>query len=201
MLKNSNRQSAISNQHGRLRIRTSYLLLVASCFLATACGVRFDMQDQPRYKAYKQSDFFADNRASRNLPEGTVARGFLKEDKALHTGKIGNPNLNAQVETTTDASGNTLVSSFPNSVQTVQGLRDRVTLAITTGLPVDFYATYRDRLAALTAADAHAAAARVLRPDTPTVVVVGDLRTVEPRVRALNLGTVEVWDADGNRVR
>jgi len=24
----------------------------------TGCGVRFDMQDQPRYKAYKQSDFF-----------------------------------------------------------------------------------------------------------------------------------------------
>jgi zinc protease len=99
------------------------------------------------------------------------------------------------------AAVNNLVSSFPNSVQTVQGLRDRVTLAITTGLPVDFYATYRDRIAAVDADAAHAAAARVIRPDTPTVVVVGDLRTVEPRVRALNLGTIEVWDADGNRVR
>ncbi len=38
-------------------------------------------------------------------------------------------------------------------------------------------------------------------PRAPTVVVVGDLRTVEPRVRALDLGAVEVWDADGNRVR
>ena len=94
-----------------------------------------------------------------------------------------------------------LVSSFPSSVQTVQGIRQRVTMAITTGLPLDFYATYRDRLATLTPAEAHAAAVRVLRPDTPTVVVVGDLRTVEPKVRALNLGTVEVWDADGQRVR
>lgn len=99
------------------------------------------------------------------------------------------------------AAVNNLVSSFPNSVQTVQGLRDRVTLAITTGLPADFHATFRDRIAAITTAEAHAAAARVLRPETPTVVVVGDLKSVESRVRALNLGAVEVWDADGRRVR
>ena len=96
--------------------RTGFLLLAAFCLLASACGVRFDMQDQPRYKTYKKSDFFIDNRASRNLPEGTVARGFLKEDKAMHTGKIDNPNLNVQVQTTTDGSGNTLVSSFPNDI-------------------------------------------------------------------------------------
>ena len=99
------------------------------------------------------------------------------------------------------AAVNNLVSSFPNSVQTVQGLRDRVSSAITTGLPADFHATYRERIAAITPAGAHAAAARVLRPDTPTVIVVGDLRTVEARVRALGLGDVEVWDADGRRVR
>jgi mono/diheme cytochrome c family protein len=74
------------------------------------------MQDQPRYKVYKQSDFFADNRASRDVPVGTVARGQLHEDKAFYTGKIANPNLNAPVQTTTDASGNTLVASFPNDV-------------------------------------------------------------------------------------
>ena len=98
----------------------SRILLFAFCLLTfaflTGCGVRFDMQDQPRYKAYKKNEFFSDKRASRNLPEGTVARGFLKDDKALHTGKIDNPNMNAQVQTTTDASGNTLVSSFPNDI-------------------------------------------------------------------------------------
>jgi len=74
------------------------------------------MQDQPRYKVYKQSDFFADNRASRDPVVGTVARGQLKDNKAFYTGKIANPNLNAPVQTTTDASGNTLVASFPNDV-------------------------------------------------------------------------------------
>ena len=94
-----------------------YLLISVFCILTSACGVRFDMQDQPRYKAYKKSEFFSDKRGSRDMPEGTVARGQLNDDKAFYTGKVDNPDLNAPVTTTTDASGNTLVSSFPNDVK------------------------------------------------------------------------------------
>ncbi len=92
------------------------VLLVAFCVLAAGCGVRFDMQDQPRYKVYRKSDFFADRLSSREHPQGTVARGLLKENKALYTGKIDNPDPNALVETTTNAAGNTIVTSFPNSI-------------------------------------------------------------------------------------
>lgn len=98
------------------QFRTIGFLIVAFGFVSAGCGVRFDMQDQPRYKAYKESDFFKDKRASRDMPEGTVARGQLHENKAFYTGKIDNPNLNAPVATTTDASGNTLVASFPNDI-------------------------------------------------------------------------------------
>jgi mono/diheme cytochrome c family protein len=98
------------------RLKVSALLLIACGVLLSGCGVRFDMQDQPRYKAYKKSDFFADNRASRDLPEGTVARGQLKDNKAFFTGKIDNPDPNAQVQSTTNAQGNTIVTSFPNAI-------------------------------------------------------------------------------------
>jgi mono/diheme cytochrome c family protein len=100
-------------------LKNNRILFVVPIFafaFLTGCGVRFDMQDQPRYKAYKKSDFFKDGRASRDLPEGTVARGLLKENKAFYTGKIDSPNPNAVVATTTDASGNTLVASFPNAI-------------------------------------------------------------------------------------
>ena len=96
------------------KIGFAFLLLTFA--LLSGCGVRFDMQDQPRYKAYKKSDFFKDGRASRELPEGTVARGLLKDNKAFYTGKIDNPDLNVQVETTTNAAGNTIVTSFPNAI-------------------------------------------------------------------------------------
>ncbi|HMO80529.1 MAG TPA: cytochrome c [Pyrinomonadaceae bacterium] len=100
----------------RATLFKAVLLCSALAVIAGGCGVRFDMQDQPRYKAYKQSDFFADGRASRDLPPGTVARGLLKENKAFYTGKIDNPDPNVQAQTTTDAMGNTVITSFPNAI-------------------------------------------------------------------------------------
>jgi mono/diheme cytochrome c family protein len=47
------------------------------------------MQDQPRYKPLARSDFFDDGRAARPLVEGTVARGQLRDDEHLFTGKLG----------------------------------------------------------------------------------------------------------------
>ncbi len=94
------------------------LLLTAYCLLFLGC--RYDMQDQPRYKAYKESDFFKDKRASRDLPEGTVPRGYLREDKAFYTGKTdtaGQPAApNPAATPAVDASGNALVTDFSGTV-------------------------------------------------------------------------------------
>ena len=61
-------------------------LLACACFGLAAC--RQDMHDAPRYKPLRASTFFADGRSARNLPAGTVARGWLREDDALYTGKV-----------------------------------------------------------------------------------------------------------------
>ncbi len=113
-----NNQSAVVQSIRMTKIkRPVALVLSVLALLATAaCGVRFDMQDQPRYKAYKESDFFADKRASRDMPEGTVARGQLNENKAFYTGKIDNPDTNAPVTSSINAAGNTTVTSFPNDI-------------------------------------------------------------------------------------
>jgi mono/diheme cytochrome c family protein len=55
---------------------------------ALLAGCRQDMHDTPRYEAFEASSTFADNRASRTAPNGTVARGWLREDEALYTGKV-----------------------------------------------------------------------------------------------------------------
>ena len=47
------------------------------------------MHDQPKYTAYKPSDFFADQRSARPLVEGTIAQGHLNEDELLYTGRVG----------------------------------------------------------------------------------------------------------------
>jgi mono/diheme cytochrome c family protein len=46
------------------------------------------MHDAPRYEAYEASAFFTDGRASRNPPAGTVARGWLRDDEALYSGRV-----------------------------------------------------------------------------------------------------------------
>jgi hypothetical protein len=56
--------------------------------LVFSVGCRQDMHDQPKYKPYRGSDFFGDGRSARPLPEGTVARGQLREDAHLFTGRV-----------------------------------------------------------------------------------------------------------------
>jgi zinc protease len=96
---------------------------------------------------------------------------------------------------------NSIVASFPNSVQTVQGLSGQLQGLIIWGLPLDFYSTYRERLAAMTPEDIRRTATSRLTPDNLIIVVAGDLSKIEAPIRARNLGTVEVWDAQGNKIR
>jgi mono/diheme cytochrome c family protein len=93
----------------------AFLLFTSS--LVTGC--RYDMQDQPRYKALKKNDFFKDGRAMRDLPAGTVSRGNLREDKAFYTGKRENTGgaASAPAQMTMDASGNMVVASFPDAIE------------------------------------------------------------------------------------
>lgn len=49
-------------------------------------GCRQDMHDQPRFEPLEQNSFFGDNRASRPLVAGTVARGHLRLDEHLYKG-------------------------------------------------------------------------------------------------------------------
>ena len=57
----------------------------ASLFLF-GCA-RLDMQDQPKYKSQRPSEFFADGRSDRPELDGTIARGQLNLDAAYYDGK------------------------------------------------------------------------------------------------------------------
>jgi hypothetical protein len=61
--------------------------LFAFLFLFASC--RQDMADeQPKYTPLEASTFFEDGKSARLPVDGTVARGQLKEDAHLYTGKI-----------------------------------------------------------------------------------------------------------------
>jgi mono/diheme cytochrome c family protein len=54
-------------------------------FFLSSC--RRDMQDQPKTIAYRESSFYKDGTGSRPLVEGTVPRGYLREDREFYLGK------------------------------------------------------------------------------------------------------------------
>ena len=68
------------------------VVIAATCVVLAGC--RQDMHDAPSYDPLQATNFFANGAASRPLVPNTVARGQLRADEHLYTGKI-----NGQVAT------------------------------------------------------------------------------------------------------
>jgi mono/diheme cytochrome c family protein len=106
----------------RPRRRVFLLLLTAHCLLLTA-SCRRDMQDQPKAKPYRSSSFFKDGLSSRAPVEGTVARGWLRADTELFTGKKSKPLAAASPASgpvattpTANASAAQVAAAYPDDV-------------------------------------------------------------------------------------
>lgn len=106
---------------GTRRVIVFCLLLSAFCLLVSGC--RRDMQDQPKAIAYRENSFFKDGTGSRPLVEGTVPRGYLREDRAFYFGK----KLNAAdfrteqqpLRPPTEESANNQAGLYPDDVDTI----------------------------------------------------------------------------------
>ncbi len=64
-------------------------------------------------------------------------------------------------------------------------------------LPLDYYATYQQRIEAVTRDEVAKAARNRLHPDDVAIVVVGPEKEIAPKIAALKLGKVEIRDANG----
>jgi len=66
------------------------MLMVALALISTgiAAGCRSDMQVQPRLNPMARDSFFPDDRSARPVIPDTVARGHLRLDEQLYTGKV-----------------------------------------------------------------------------------------------------------------
>jgi hypothetical protein len=62
-----------------------FSILASLVFLA---GCQQEMANQPRYKPLAASPFFEDGRSARDLVSDTVARGQLRLEEALYTGRV-----------------------------------------------------------------------------------------------------------------
>jgi zinc protease len=90
------------------------------------------------------------------------------------------------------------VRALPGRFETTSAVLDAITGIVVYDRPDDYVQTLKSRLEAVDQKAAEDAIEQVIRPDALTWVIVGDLSKIEAPVRALNLGTVEVIDGNGD---
>lgn len=78
-----NSVSSVVRRFGR---RRATVLLFVGLVVGSAC--RQDMHNQPKYRPLRESAFFGDQLSSRPFVPDTIARGELRDDQLLYTGKV-----------------------------------------------------------------------------------------------------------------
>jgi len=71
-----------------LKLLAKVMWLVAGLSLVAGCDLT--MRDQPRYDSFEKSSFFEDNSSARPPVADTVARGRLRTDEHLYSGRVNN---------------------------------------------------------------------------------------------------------------
>jgi predicted Zn-dependent peptidase len=81
---------------------------------------------------------------------------------------------------------------LPRNFETERGAANAIAQTFVYSLPADYFQTYADRIRAVTSADLKRAADKYIQPDKFAVVIVGDRKTIEPGIDALNVGDLTV---------
>ena len=80
--------SRVAPQNRTRRVRTVVLACALLVGLSLLVGCKQKMGTQPRYEPLSASGFFDDGSSARQLLPDTVARGSLRADEQLYTGKV-----------------------------------------------------------------------------------------------------------------
>jgi zinc protease len=90
---------------------------------------------------------------------------------------------------------------FPIRFESTQAIADAIAMREAFELEPDYYDTYRDRIAEVSADDVLAVARRHLEPSRLQIVAVCDPAAVEESLAALDVGPVSVYSANGALAR
>ncbi|RPJ74892.1 MAG: insulinase family protein [Acidobacteria bacterium] len=91
---------------------------------------------------------------------------------------------------------NYIAFGFPGEFETAAAISSHLEELLVYRLPLDYFERYVQNVQAVTAADVQRVAQKYILPGRFAVVVVGDRKTIEAPVRALNLGPVRVMTVE-----
>jgi zinc protease len=120
---------------------------------------------------------------------GASVAEILKEIKAMRD----HPLPAAELENAKNAQ----ILSLPGHFDTNEGVGASLAGLFVYDLPLDYYSTLLTDFSSVTAAQVQAAARKYLVPEKLVVVAVGERKKIEPQLKKLKLGTIEVRAADG----
>ena len=100
-----------------------------------------------------------------------------------------------------EAVRNQTVRGLPRATTTANGVLGYVMNLLSHGHPDDFIETRKAAYDAVTVPSMTAALRKHVSADELVWFIAGDIAKIEDEVRALDLGPVEIWDADGQRLR
>jgi zinc protease len=90
-----------------------------------------------------------------------------------------------------------LSNSLPGAFETSSNAVSNFANVFTYDLGLDYYAKYAAQVRAVTPEQVHQMAEKYIIPGRMIVVAVGDRKAIEPELQKLNLGPVEIRDAEG----
>ena len=89
---------------------------------------------------------------------------------------------------------------LPGDFETTQDIGFRLAPVVTYGLPLDYYNSYVQRIEQVTQQDIQRVARKYIDPAQLAIIIVGDRASVEPTLKALNLGPVTLRDMTGGEI-
>jgi predicted Zn-dependent peptidase len=85
---------------------------------------------------------------------------------------------------------------FPGGFETTADITRRLEELLVYELPDDYFAKYVQNIQAVTAADVRRVARKYVQTGRVAVVIAGDRATIEPGIRALDLGPIHALTVD-----
>lgn len=86
---------------------------------------------------------------------------------------------------------------YPERFESTSDIASAIASLVPYGLPLSTLSDYQTKIGAVTGADVERAAKQYLDPSKFALVVVGDRKSIEPALKALNIAPVEVRDLRG----
>ena len=90
---------------------------------------------------------------------------------------------------------------LPGNFETTQEIAAALVPVALYGLPLDFYNNYVQNIENVTQADVGRVAQQYINPGSLAVVIVGDRKTIEQGLKALNVGPISIRDITGKPIQ